>query len=145
MSLLLKKQQTTTTNPTPKALMKNVDFSEYFCTKLEERVILHVIQQNFLKSLSKHFFFFSWSFRYLPSSSCPNPSLQPLYPFSACISFPPILFLSYLPISSIEQYSTECLKCVPLLISLFFRIHPSNKEYIYIYLVIVVGKLESIF
>lgn len=58
MLLIFKNKEMAVTNPTPKSLMKNVDFTECFCTNSEEKFKLHIIHQHFLKILSKYFFLF---------------------------------------------------------------------------------------
>lgn len=80
----------TVTNPTPKSLMKNVDFTECFCTNSEEKFKLHIIHQHFLKILSKYFFLFPKNSMSLSGPSS-NPPLQLLHPFSACVTAPSTL------------------------------------------------------
>lgn len=139
------------TNPTPKSLMKNVDFTECFCTNSEEKFKLHIIHQHFLKILSKYFFLFPKNSISLSGPSS-NPPPQLLHPFSVCITAPSTLvslvlvlpkqaLLSFFFIFQCFSYflilflcrpiqHSGALKCVSST-STFFRIPPSHKELIF--------------
>ena len=90
MLLIFKNKEMAVTNPTPKSLMKNVDFTECFCTNSEEKFKLHIIHQHFLKILSKYFFLFPKNSISLSGPSS-NPPPQLLHPFSVCLTAPSTL------------------------------------------------------
>ena len=140
------------TNPTPKSLMKNVDFTECFCKHSAENVKLHILHRHFLKILSLYFFLFPTNSISLSGPS-PNPPLRLLHPFSLCITSPSSLLFSLVYVLS-KQALRSCflifqclsyflilflsrpiqhsgaLKCVSST-STFFRIPPSQNELIF--------------
>ena len=137
------------TNPTSKSLMKNVDFTECFCTNSEENVKLHIIHHHFLKILSSYFFLFPTNSISLSGPS-PNPLLQllPLCITSSSTLLFPLVYvlpkqallsfflifqcLSYFLILFLDtpiQHS-GALKCVSST-STFSRIPSSQKELIF--------------
>ena len=149
MLLIFKNKEMRATNPTSKSLMKNVDFTECFCTNSEEKVKLHIIHHHFLKILSSYFFLFPTNSISLSGPS-PNPPLQ-LLPlcitssstllFSLVYVLPKQALLSFFLIFQCLSYflilflgtpvqHSGALKCVSST-STFFRIPPFNKELIF--------------
>lgn len=99
-------------NPTPKSLMKNVDFTECFCKHSAENVKLHILHRHFLK-FSLYIFFYSQLTPSLSlalpksSSSAASPFfslhhfslISPFFFFSICTIKASTTLLSYISMS----------------------------------------------